>query len=344
MPELIEPLAPTSDESEEQPLAAIKRVWPILLVVLPLFIPEVVAEFTPLRVDAALVIAGILPAIVGWTYAPRYAVISIPVAGILNALAVLVFGHPVATTLLMVCVAVIVGLSALRGLHAVAAFAAIQPAIIVISGYHTVSFHGATPGHVGQALICAAVAIIGGLWAVLIGATLLRHESAGPPPRVPPRIVCFYTGALVLMLGGAAYVASTWFLGTTAGWVLLTVLLVTRPTYDESRQRIRERALGTVAGGVGAAAVATIVSDSTTLVAIGTLAMVVAAVLELQHARYAYFAIFVTAAIVLLDAQRSNVFEIDLQRVVYSIVGVALVSAAVATAEMLLGRSTPTAS
>ncbi len=339
MPELIEPLAPTSEESEEQPLATIKRVWPILLVVLPLFVPEVVAEFTPLRVDAALVIAGILPAIVAWTYAPRYAVMAIPVAGILNALAVLVFGHPLATTLFMVCIAVMVGLSALRGLHPVAAFAAIQPAIVVISGYHTVSFHGATPGPVGQALICAGVAVVGGLWAVLVGATLLRDESAGPPSRVPARIVCFYTGALVLMLGGAAFVASTLFLKTTAGWVLLTVLLVTRPTYDESRQRIRERALGTVAGGLAAAAIATVVSNSAILVAIGTLAMVVAAVLELQHARYAYFALFVTAAIILLDAQRSNVFQIDLQRVVYSIVGVALVAVAVATAETLLGRS-----
>ena len=129
MPELIEPVPTTRDESEKQALATIKRVGPILLVVLPLFVPEVVAEFTPLRVDAALVIAGILPAIVGWTYAPRYAVMAIPVAGILNASAVLVFGHPVATTLFMVCIAVMVGLSALRGLHSVAAFAAIQPAI-----------------------------------------------------------------------------------------------------------------------------------------------------------------------------------------------------------------------
>ncbi len=344
MPELIEPLATTRDESERHPLAAIKRVWPILLVVLPLFVPEVVAEFTPLRVDAALVIAGILPAIVAWTYAPRYAVMAIPVAGILNALAVLVFGHPVVTTLFMVCIGVMVGVSALRGLHAVAAFAGIQPAIMVISGYHTVSFHGVTPGHGGQALICAGMAVIGGLWAVFIGATLLAHESAGAPSRVPPRIVCFYTGALVLMLGVATYVASTWFLHTTAGWVLLTVLLVTRPTYDESRQMVRDRALGTVAGGVAAAVVATIVSSSAVLVVLGTLAMVTAAVLQLQHAHYAYFAVFVTAAIVLLDAQRSNVFEIDLQRVLYSIIGVTLVSAAVAAAEMLLGRSTSTAS
>jgi len=321
-------------------LPAIKRVLPILLVVLPLFIPEVVVEFTALRVDAALVIAGMLPAIIGWTYAPRYALMSIPVAVVLNALAVLVFGHPLATTLLMVGIAVMVGLSAVWGLHAVAAFAAIQPAIVVIAGYHSVSFGGTTPGSVGQSLISAGVVVIGGVWAVLIGWTLLRDESSGPPARVPSRIVVFYMGALVLMLGVASYIASTWFLKTTAGWVLLTILLVTRPTYDESRQMIRERGVGTAVGGLIAAVVAVIVSNSTALVAIGTVSMVVAAVLQLQHARYAYFAVFVTAAIVLVDAQRSNVFEIDLQRVVYSLIGVALVVVAVAAAEMVFGRST----
>ena len=323
-------------------MPVIKRVGPILLVVLPLFIPEVVVEFTALRVDAALVIAGMLPAIIGWTYAPRYALMSIPVAAVLNALAVLVFGHPLATTLLMVGIAVMVGLSALWGLHAVVAFAAIQPAIVVIAGYHAVSFGGTTPGPGGQALISAGVVVIGGVWAVLIGCTLLRDESSGPPAPVPPRIVVFYTGALVLMLGVASYIASTWFSKTTAGWVLLTILLVTRPTYDESRQMIRERGLGTAVGGVIAAVIAVIISNSTALVAIGTLSMVVAAVLQLQHARYAYFAVFVTAAIVLVDAQRSNVFEIDLQRVVYSLIGVALVVVAVAAAEMVLGRSTST--
>ncbi len=323
-------------------MRALKPVWPILLVVLPLFVPEVVVDLTSLRVDAALVIAGILPAIVGWTFAPRYAVMSIPVAGILNALAVLAFGHVLATTLLMVCIGIMVGLSALRGLHAVAAFAAIQPAIIVITGYHSVSLGGTTPGRGGQALICAGLAVIGGLWAVLVGLTLLRDEPSGPPSPVPSRIVFFYTGALVLLLGVTAYIASTWFLKTTAGWVLLTILLVTRPTYDESRQMARERALGTVAGGVAAATLAVIVSDTSILLALGTLAMVVAAVLQLQHARYAYFALFVTAAIILLDAQRSNVFEIDLQRVVFSIVGVSLVATAVAMAEMLFGRSTAT--
>ena len=246
-------------------MSTAKRIGAVLVIVLPLFVPEVALEFTPLRADAALVIAGMLPALIGWTYAPRYALASIPLSVVLNALAVLVFGHPVATTLLMVCIAVTVGLSALRGLHAVATFAAIQPAISVISGYQSVSFGGATPGVVGQALICAGIAVIGGLWAVVIGAILLRGESSGPPEPVPAPIVAFYTGALVLLLGPAAFVASIWFSGTTAGWVLLTILLVMRPTYDESRLMIVERAIGTVAGAAVAAVLAVIVPNGTAL-------------------------------------------------------------------------------
>jgi hypothetical protein len=318
----------------------IKRVGPILLVVLPLFVPELVVEFTSLRLDSALVIAGILPAIIGWTYAPRYAFMSIPLAAVLNALAVMVHGDPLTTTLLMVGVALLVGLSAAWGLHAVAAFAAIQPAIVVIAGYHVVSIGGSTPGAAGQALISAGLVVVGGLWAAAIGWMLLRDEPSTPPVPVPADIVAFYTGALVMLLGAAAYIASTWFSETTAGWVLLTILLVTRPTYDESRQMVRERGLGTAIGGAMAAMVAVIVSNGTALVAIGTVSMVIAAVLQLQHARYAYFAVFVTAAIVLVDAQRSNVFEIDLMRVLYSLIGVGLVVVAVATAEAVFGRST----
>jgi hypothetical protein len=317
-----------------------RQVGAILLVVLPLFIPDVVIEFTPLAPAASMVIAGILPAVIAWTYAPRYAIATIPISTLTNALAVLVFGHPMATTFLVLAIAIMVGVSALLGLHPVTIFVAVQPVITVISGYRIVSFDDTTPGTLGQALICAGLVALGGLWAVLVGAILLRDESSGPPDPVPTRIVAFYTGALVLLLVPTAYVASTWFLGTTAGWLLLTILLVTRPTYDESRLMIAERALGTVAGSVLAAAVALVVSNASALVLIGTLAMVVAAVLQLMHARYAYFAAFVTTAIVLLNAERGNVFEIDLQRVLYTILGVALVAAAVALAESLLGRHT----
>jgi hypothetical protein len=325
-------------------LSTVKQVGAVAMIVLSLFVPEVVIEFTPLHADAGLVIAGMLPALIGWTLAPRYALASIPVSAILNALAVLVFGHPVAATALAVGIAVMVGLSALKGLHAVATFAAIQPAVVVVSGYPPVSFDGSIPGVGGQALICAGVVVIGGLWAVTVGVIFLRGQSSGPPVPVPAPIVAFYTGTLVLLLGGATFIASTWFSETTAGWVLLTILLVARPTYDESRQMIAERAIGTAAGAAVAAVLALIVTNPTTLVVMGTIAMVVAAVLQLQHARYVYFAVFVTAAIVLLDAQRGNVFDIDLQRVIYTIVGVVAVAAAVAVGEALLGRSAPAAS
>ncbi|WP_338176762.1 FUSC family protein [Candidatus Dormiibacter inghamiae] len=302
--------------------------------------PEVVIEFTPWRADAALIIAGMLPALIGWTYAPRYALASIPVSAVLNALAMVVFGHPIITTLLMVLIAVMVGISALRSLHAVATFAAIQPAIAAISGPPTVSFSGTTPGLAGQALVGAGVVVIGGLWAVLIGAMLLRNRSSGAPAPVPAPIVASYTGTLVLLLGAAAFVASTWFSGTTAGWVLLTILLVARPTYAESRFMIAERTVGTIVGAALAAVLAMIVSNRAMVVLMGTVAMVVAAVLHLQHARYGYFTVFVTAAVVLLNASGGNVFTLGLQRVLYTMVGVGLVAVVVAVSETVLGRST----
>jgi hypothetical protein len=308
---------------------------------LALFVPEIAIEFTPLRPDAALLIAGILPVLTAWVYAPRYALAAIPLCGFFNAVAMLVFGYPIVTTVFMVLIAVLVGLSAQRGWHPVTTLIPVQPTITVISGYREVSFADHTPGTVGQALICGAIAVAGGLWAVLVAAVLLRDATRGPPDRVAAPIVVFYTGALVIMLGPTAFIASNWFLETTAGWLLMTIVLVTRPTYDESRLKIAERALGTLIGGTAAAGVAIMLSDSRLQLLIGTAAMVVAAMLNVLHARYTYFVIFLTAAIVLLNAERGNIFDVDVQRLRLTILGVLMVAAVVSAAEALFGRHTP---
>jgi uncharacterized membrane protein YccC len=104
---------------------------------------------------------------------------------------------------------------------------------------------------------------------------------------------------------------------------------------------IGERALGTVLGGILAAVLAVAIDDGEVLVIISTVAMVVAAVLYLLHVRYAYFATFLTAAIVLLNAERADVMQTDVDRVVYSVVGLILVAAVVALAETMLGRYRP---
>ncbi|GAA4715083.1 FUSC family protein [Pseudonocardia yuanmonensis] len=321
--------------------ATMKQVGLTLLVVLPLFVPDGVIEFTPLGPAAAFVIAGTLPAVIAWMFSPRYAVATIPLAALLNFLAVLVFGHPIATALLMFTIAVLVGLSAVKGLHPVAIFLALQPAITVIYGYPSMSFGQITPGVVGHALICAGVAIGGGLWALLVGAILLREERSGAPDPVPAPVVAFYTGALVILLTPTALIAATWFAGTTAGWVLVSILVAARPSYDESRLMIVERGAGTVVGGLLAGVLALATDNVDVLVVIGTVAMVVAAVVYLVHARYAYFATFLTAAIVLLNAEQTDVLTTDVDRVVYTIAGLALVAAVVALAEMALGRYTP---
>lgn len=316
----------------------LKQVLGILLVVIPLFVPEVVIDATPLRPAAAMVIAGVLPVITAWMFAPRYALAAIPLAGLTNGVAVLVYGHTALATVFAVVVAALLGLSARWGLHTAALFLAVQPMITIISGFPVVTFGAETPARAGQALICAAVAIGAGVWTVAIAAVLLRNESTGPPERVPWPIVGFYAVALTVMLGAGTLIASTWLLTTTAGWVLATIVIVTRPTYDESREMITERTLGTLIGGLAAAVVAAIIVNTTALILIGTVAMVVAAVLQLMHARYALFVAFVTAAIVLLNAPQENVFHVDVERVVFTVVGVVAVAIVVAIAESVFGR------
>lgn len=318
----------------------ITRVAGVLLIVLSLFVPEVLVQFTPLRPNATFLVAGALPTLLGWMLLPRYAIAAIPLAASANALAVLAFGHPVLTTVFVGAMAAMVGLSAVKGLHPVAIFVAVQPSVTVISGYHAVAIGGGTPGVLGQALIGGAMVVVGGLWAVLVAAILLRKEIGGAPDPVPGPVVVFYTGALILLLVPTAAIASTWFLDTTAGWILMTILLVTRPTYHESWTMIADRGIGTVIGGALAAVVAILVADTGALIALGTLAMIIASVLQMLHVRYFHFAVVVTVAIVLLNAEQADVFTTDVQRILFTIIGVLLVAVAVSIAEVLLGRHT----
>ena len=320
-----------------------KRVGLTMLLLIPMVIPELIIGLTPLSPAAAFVIAGNMPTMIAWMFAPRYALATIPLAALMNLLAVLAFGDPAATTLLVLGVAVLVGLSALKGFHPVATFLALQPAIILISGYASVSFGPTTPGVVGQAVICAGVVAIGGVWALLMGVLLLRDAPVGAPDPVPVPMVAFYTVALLVLLTPTAFIAATWFEGTTAGWVLVSILIVTRPSYDESRTMIAERALGTLFGGILAAALAVTIDAGEVLVMLGTFASVAAAVAYLLHVRYAYFAAFLTASIVLLHAERADVLQTDVERVVYTVVGLMLVAVAVALAERVFGRYTPAA-
>ncbi|ABK75756.1 FUSC family protein [Mycolicibacterium smegmatis] len=316
----------------------VKQVAAVLTVVVPLFVPEVVLSFTPFHADAAMVMAGMLPTVLAWVFAPRYAAGAAVLAALANTLAVLAFGNLALTALLAGALALLVGLSARRGLHIVGMFIAVQPLITLVAGFPTVELSGQTPGTGGQAVLCGVFALGGGLWALAVGALMLRDEVVGPPDPVPVPIVGFYTAALLLMLVPGTVVAASWFLHTTAGWLLATIVLVTRPTYDESRRMIVERSLGTVVGGLAAAGVALVVQNGLALVLLGTAAMVVAAVLQLMHARYAYFAGFLTAAVVLVNAERADVLTTGAERILWTVLGALAVAAVVTTAEALLGR------
>lgn len=239
----------------------VKQVAAVLTVVVPLFVPEVVLSFTPFHADAAMVMAGMLPTVLAWVFAPRYAAGAAVLAALANTLAVLAFGNLALTALLAGALALLVGLSARRGLHIVGMFIAVQPLITLVAGFPTVELSGQTPGTGGQAVLCGVFALGGGLWALAVGALMLRDEVVGPPDPVPVPIVGFYTAALLLMLVPGTVVAASWFLHTTAGWLLATIVLVTRPTYDESRRMIVERSLGTVVGGLAAAGVALVVQN-----------------------------------------------------------------------------------
>jgi uncharacterized membrane protein YccC len=102
-------------------------------------------------------------------------------------------------------------------------------------------------------VIAALLAAAGGLWAIAIVAVLLPPRPRATFAPLDRTSAVVYAVGLATLLGVCTSVAARWWHDSDAGWVLLTILVIARPEYAETRHRVLQRSAGTVAGGVAAA-------------------------------------------------------------------------------------------
>jgi fusaric acid resistance family protein len=305
--------------------------------VLALVVAPLALTLTPLAHGTQLIYVGMIPTLVACLHGYRFALATALIAALLVAAVSWANPHPLEAALLMVVVGAAVGLSSLRGWHTVASVVASWPAVLLISvplELPTPAW-SAEPG--GSIVAAALIAGAGGLWTIAVVAILLPalpRSSFEPLERTPAII---YATGLALLLGVCTFVAATWWHGTTAGWVLLTILVIARPAYSQTRRRVLERSTGTIAGGVAAALLSVLVPVHVVLTVVGAGALAAAVLLQLKHANYLVYSLSLTSAIVLLNAGTVDVLAIDVQRVGYTVAG-ALVTALALTVVQLLFR------
>lgn len=192
-----------------------------------------------------------------------------------------------------------------------------------------------------RALVPAALTAAGGFWAALMTSAVHRRLPRGrvnPQPRI---VAARYGIALAVLLGLTAALAAVWFEGTTAGWALLTILVIVRPDLSDTRRRLGHRILGTVAGGLVAAPLASVVPVRPVLLLVGAVCAALVVVFQFVTVPYAVYAFVLTLSVVLLSTPVASVAAVDAQRVAYTLAGALMIVIGSIVAMPLIRRRRP---
>jgi hypothetical protein len=307
----------------------------VLVIAVPAFV-VLRTEFAP---ATPFIVTGAVPVFIAALFGLRLAWGTLGVTVLFVACAELVNPWPWAVAVLMAAAGLGLGICARNGWTAVAVQACIWCSLTLIAPPLELPGIDWASGRLGQVLVPVWMALMGGLWAVAVSAVLksrLPRLSEKPLSRVS---AARYGGALAVLLGSAAFVASTWFTEATGGWLLLTILVIVRPDLADTWGRVVSRSVGTVLGGAAAALAGSVFGNQPLLLNIlAAVSLIVAVVLLVRKANYAVYAFALTVAVVLMNMDGSDVLTADIQRVGFTLAGAVLVAILAASYEFITKR------
>jgi len=126
--------------------------------------------------------------------------------------------------------------------------------------------------------------------------------------------------AVVVMVG---FAIGAYFSLQNAYWILLTIVVIMRPNYGLTKQRSKQRILGTLLGGAIATGIVLIIQDTTVYAVLGILSLVVA--FSMVQRNYKTSAVFITLSVVFIYALlKPDVLNVIQFRIIDTIVGAGL--------------------
>jgi hypothetical protein len=169
----------------------------------------------------------------------------------------------------------------------------------------------------------------GGLWAMLVFPPLLRKMKMKMPPRPKPWAradTLVYTITITVLCTASTLGVLIWWPGSNGAWLVVTVLAVTQLGGDATVKRTLQRVPGTIVGVVIAAIVASVSGSEAVLLGLGLVLGVILVVIALGPHSYFLWSVFVTPTVVLFTATSiADVHKTDAQRLVFTLIGCALI-------------------
>jgi hypothetical protein len=150
-----------------------------------------------------------------------------------------------------------------------------------------------------------------------------KHPLHGLIEQLTPKSIIF-RHAMRLAVASAIAIAVYKFFRVEHGyWLIITVLVIVKPIFADTRRRALERVLGSVAGGILAVIIAALVQN---IVALDVL-LILFSVLAFSHVRtnYGFYVLFLTPFVVLMiDTVIPGDWEIAFVRILDTLIGGAI--------------------
>jgi hypothetical protein len=178
--------------------------------------------------------------------------------------------------------------------------------------------------------LMALVSAISVLWGIGMAAAGGLRGPTKPPPRLGPQHAAAFAAIKGLAVG-----ATTWFvvdlhIGHAGAWMIMTLVIIVRPTIGDTWTRTLQRSAGTLAGFMVALLVGLVFPWPLVAYTVGTLLMVVALVERAKGQPYWRYVALLTPAVVLMEGADGNVVTTDIERLVATFVGAAVALAVIA--------------
>lgn len=178
------------------------------------------------------------------------------------------------------------------------------------------------PRGAGYYFAVAASLVAAGAW----GCFLAWYFGRGKPTPAHPAPVSMQNalraGLLIAaVVGLITFVAMQRVASTEWVWLLLTILILTKPTAGLNWTMTRARITGTFLGVAGAALIGLFGLPPLVMGLLGVIMITIALTMKVEGRPYWLYASFLTPAVIFFDSASNDTSEIALQRLLYTVVG-----------------------
>ena len=258
-------------------------------------------------------------------------------AAALGGVCVLLHGFPLLGGLFIALATAYAGWSTRQGIDNVMRFIPVVLCFLIVNPPQQFPAQGALVNAAWSTLLMAAAS----LWLMATAVPLLRPEI----PALDREKADVTTAAILAVVMGVVVGACTvavlfWWPSFDGAWLMLTVLVMVQANTADTISLSRDRILGTLLGILVALALSPVEHLAVLSMLLGTLFFLASLwVLNVAHRPYWQFVALLTPAVVILDSPGRDVARVALDRLAFTLVGIAVAIPTVLLIHWLVRRA-----